>query len=218
MMLQWLVLLMLFVHNSLALALYDDINDHHRWPRGGPSIATTGATKIDYSKDFPDGCHCKGYILSFPIYAKPGEQTVQVTLPEPEVICKNYVNKSVSPPSNSKFKLGRHVITYSYRYKGYKQDLKCFVNFTVAPCECPSTQTVKATVKPGETEASVTWREPEPTCPTNPSGQNPQNTRERFSIGKHTVTYKYTHVHIGFRMFDVKCHVNIAVTSMLVHA
>ena len=82
-------------------------------------------------------------------------------------------------------------------------------------CECPSTQTVKATVKPGETEASVSWREPVPTCPTNPSAQNPQNTRERFSIGKHTVTYKYTH--IGFRKFDVKCHVNIAVTGMLVH-
>lgn len=82
--------------------------------------------------DFPDGCHCNGYIPPFTVYAKPGEQTVQVTLPEPVLICKNDVKKSVSPPSNSKFKLGQHVITYSYRYRGYKRDLKCFVNFTVA--------------------------------------------------------------------------------------
>jgi hypothetical protein len=26
------------------------LSDHRRWRRGGPSIPTTGATKIDYSK------------------------------------------------------------------------------------------------------------------------------------------------------------------------
>ena len=82
---------------------------------------------------FPDGCRCKGHTSPFTIRAKPGEQTALVTWPEPEVTCTEYIRKEVNPPrtSPSNFSLGPHKITYSFWYKGYKQDLKCFINFTV---------------------------------------------------------------------------------------
>ena len=45
----------LLVHNSLSYSLYDDIDDHHLWARGGPSEAAAPQTSID-----PD---CKKDIL-----------------------------------------------------------------------------------------------------------------------------------------------------------
>jgi hypothetical protein len=75
---------------------------------------------------------------------------------------------------------------------------------------------VNAEVKLGDMKAFVSWSKPEPQCEVTPSADNPQITSGKFSVGKHTLTYKYTHKTI-YQKFDMECyvHVNIGVTGVL---
>jgi hypothetical protein len=79
-------------------------------------------------------------------------------------------------------------------------------------CNCPSnTERKRAQVKPGGTKAFVSWLEPKPSCPTNSSADNLPSTSGWFSVGEHTLTYKYT-PKTGKQQLE--CHVNITVTGM----
>ncbi|CAB4026979.1 Hypothetical predicted protein [Paramuricea clavata] len=78
------------------------------------------------------------------------------------------------------------------------------------PCNCPSnTEKKSAQVKPGETKAFVSWLEPKPSCLTN-SSENMRSTSRWFSVGEHTLTYKYT-PKTGKQQLE--CHVKITVTG-----
>ena len=71
-------------------------------------------------------------------------------------------------------------------------------------------------VKPGETEAVVSWSEPEPSCPFEPSPDNPSSPTQQLSVGKHTMTYKYTvRATQQGTLFDMTCDVNIIVKGMI---
>jgi hypothetical protein len=79
--------------------------------------------------------------------------------------------------------------------------------------ECHN-KTVIATVKPGETEAVVSWSEPERTCWSYPKRDNP-STSGRFPIGIHRITYKYEYIaDVPFSELEMKCHVDVIVTGM----
>ena len=217
-MFQQLILLALLAHNSLAFRLSHNKDDHHRWRRSDePSVATNEAREASGTDVIEHGgCSCgKGYIFPFTVYAKPGEQTALVNFPEPEIQnCPDLVRKEVNPKGlPARFGLGKHVVTYSFWYKVNDQPedkTNCFVNFTVAPCECP-TRVVSVKVQPGKTEADVSWLKPEPSCPAIPRASNP-STKGRFSVGKHTRTYIYKANNV-FPPFDIECQVKIIVTG-----
>ncbi|XP_028411878.1 uncharacterized protein LOC114534613 isoform X2 [Dendronephthya gigantea] len=93
-------------------------------------------------------------------------------------------------------------------HKGYIGDGKtCFA------CECSGAQRVKVKVNIGQTNASVSWLEPKPTCPTTPNPNNTRHTRGQFPVGNYTIVYQYTHT-TESKSFKIQCDVKIVVTGM----
>ncbi|XP_028411904.1 uncharacterized protein LOC114534632 [Dendronephthya gigantea] len=168
----------------------------------------------------PLACSCDGKV-STEQYTKPGENSISLRWKEPQLKCDKPVDqrKTVHPADTrnpQRFGVGTHEITYRFTYtdstgKTVSQD--CFFEVKVGACECPSSQTVSARVKIGETKASVSWSEPVPTCPrVTASPSNPRRAGGQFPVGEFTRTYKYTHT-TEFQSFEIQCDVNIAVTG-----
>ncbi|XP_028411875.1 uncharacterized protein LOC114534612 [Dendronephthya gigantea] len=167
----------------------------------------------------PLQCACDGEI-STEQYTKPGENTIFLSWLEPELKC----DKSVEPdmtvdPSNTQnpqeFGIGEHKIKYTFAYKDSDKkwaSQDCLFTVNVGACECPSTQTIRAQVKLGETKATVNWLEPEPSCPARGNGNNPSTTSGDFPVGKHKLVYDYKHS-TEFQTFYMQCVVNIIVTG-----
>ncbi|XP_028411857.1 uncharacterized protein LOC114534595 [Dendronephthya gigantea] len=125
---------------------------------------------------------------------------------------------TVYPPNTKnpqEFGFGEHKIKYTFAYENsdkiWTSD-DCLFTVNVGACECPSTQTIRAEVKLGQTKANVSWLEPKPSCPTTADAGNPSNTSGNFSVGKHKLVYKYKHS-TDFQTFYMQCDVNIIVTG-----
>jgi hypothetical protein len=68
-------------------------------------------------------------------------------------------------------------------------------------------QTFKEILRPGESKAFVTWKEPNPNCEVTLESSNSTAPDGLFTVGKHTRQYTYRHK-TGFSM---TCDVNIEV-------
>ncbi|XP_028395740.1 deleted in malignant brain tumors 1 protein-like [Dendronephthya gigantea] len=162
-----------------------------------------------------EGCGCISE-QEFIAYSKPGALTGLVNWTIPEVTCSDYKRGQVDPPDltpPANFSVGKHVITYPYSYKrgGKIVQFKCFVNFTVVPCECPCPQTVEKIVAVSG-RAFVSWVEPKPNCPTIQSSGNPITTNGYFGVGNYTQNYSYTYSN-EIQSFVIECHVTIVVVT-----
>ena len=166
-------------------------------------------------------CTCTKPISPFIVYAGPGQQSATVSWPMPDAEKEDGAaceRGSVVPPgavSGGRYSLGKHIINYSFSNGAANPTIaNCLVEFTVVPCNCPATQTVTGKVKDGDKTIEVNWQEPEPTCPTTASPDNPKIS-ESFSVGKYTRTYKYTYSQPGRHSFQLECHVNIVIRGEL---
>ncbi|XP_028410470.1 uncharacterized protein LOC114533085 [Dendronephthya gigantea] len=166
-------------------------------------------------------CECKdGGINEFTTYTKPGGRTGLVNWTIPEITCSDYERGKVDPPYHASpaiLPMGKHVITYPFSYKrdGKIVQFKCFVNFTVVPCECPCTQTVTRVVRSQTEKVFITWSEPKPTCPTTPSAGNPNATSGWFSVGNYTRNYNYSY-RSNYETFAMECYVTFVVTGLII--
>ncbi|XP_028414057.1 deleted in malignant brain tumors 1 protein-like [Dendronephthya gigantea] len=143
---------------------------------------------VDASCTHSGGCGCISE-QEFIAYTKPGALTGLVNWTIPDVTCSDYERGQVDPPDltpPANFSVGKHVITYPYSYKrgGKVVQFKCFVNFTVVPCECPCPQTVEEYVD-YRGRAFVSWVEPKPNCPTIQSSATYSNETQSFVIECH---------------------------------
>ncbi|XP_028412441.1 uncharacterized protein LOC114535266 [Dendronephthya gigantea] len=164
-------------------------------------------------------CDCEGGI-STEQYVRPGEDKIMINWLEPRLRCTRPVDytaevKPHGTQNPQEFGLGMHIITYEFSYYGRTDKLTtraCFVDITVYACECPSVQTITATVEYGQPRAFVSWWEPEPDCPNTPSRGNPDRNHGWFTVGEHTMMYNYKH-ETYLQSFNIECHVNIIVTA-----